>query len=802
MQGKIAFGKRAGDMDIDNIVIMDDVANDKNIISFNLPANQPIELTTDGKVGQSFTATEQFNTISLAMCTWNTSRAGYTFQLRKDGPFGQLVYKHAYSNAVDGSNPLYIVGNYPAGTYYFEINTPVLGTEADPAKLSQVGLWASQNNVDAYVGGTAYVNGNPKIFDLDFKVQAIGINTIAINNEYVYSPQLTATIIQSNITTFSGSDGKITVMASGGSGADQYSKDNGVTWQNSNVFYPLPTGTYQIKARDTADIANISEAAWVTITKPAQISITFSQSIVTTLNGNDGSITINASGGKGTYEYSNDNGSTWQSSNTFASLSATTYRIIVRDPADPANVTVTNAVTITQPALVAITFTTTNVTTYTGADGSITVTASGGKGTYQYSLDNGATWQSSNIFISLSAATYQIKVRDNIDTANATISSAVTITQPAAQVTLTFSQSNVTTYTGSDGSITITALGGEGTYQYSKDNGSTWQTSNTFTSLSTATYQIQARDLADTANVTISSAVTITQPAAQVTITFTQSNVTTYTGTDGSITITALGGEGTYQYSKDNGSTWQSSNTFNSLSAATYQIQTRDTLDNANITQATSVTITQPTQLSMTFSQSNVTTNTGSDGSITITAAGGKGTYQYSNDNGSTWQSSNTFTSLSAATYQIQARDTLDTANITTSAAITITQPAPLIPVIPVTNSYTQHNASINGGSDGTITVNALGGSGTYEYSKDNGQTWQSANVFNGLQAGTYTILVRDKLDTENVSITQQIAISAPAIAENPNTSDNLNLCLGITFAGVILCSSILVFFKKKRSKA
>jgi len=45
----------------------------------------------------------------------------------------------------------------------------------------------------------------------------------------------------------------------------------------------------------------------------------------------NGSITINATGGTGTYEYSIDDGATWQASNTFTALSSTTYSLRVRN---------------------------------------------------------------------------------------------------------------------------------------------------------------------------------------------------------------------------------------------------------------------------------------------------------------------------------------------------------------------------------------------------------------------------------------------------------------------------------------
>ncbi len=61
----------------------------------------------------------------------------------------------------------------------------------------------------------------------------------------------------------------------------------------------------------------------------------------------------------------------------------------------------------------------------------------------------------------------------------------------------------------------------------------------------------------------------------------------------------------------------------------------------------------------------------------------------------------------------------------------------------PVLNAPTITNVSCNGGSDGSITVNAAGGTPPYQYSL-NGGAYQGGAVFSGLSAGTYTVTVRD----------------------------------------------------------
>lgn len=59
-------------------------------------------------------------------------------------------------------------------------------------------------------------------------------------------------IVSSESETCSAKDGKITVEASGGCPTLKYSKDNGATWQGSNVFENLAAGKYEVKVQDKA----------------------------------------------------------------------------------------------------------------------------------------------------------------------------------------------------------------------------------------------------------------------------------------------------------------------------------------------------------------------------------------------------------------------------------------------------------------------------------------------------------------------------------------------------------------------
>ena len=160
------------------------------------------------------------------------------------------------------------------------------------------------------------------------------------------------------------------------------------------------------------------------------------------------------------------------------------------------------------------TFTTTqsNVACF-GGTGSITVTAAGGTGSFEYSNDNGATFQTSNTFSGLTAGTYQVLVR-NLGGAQcpAAAAQAVTITAPASAVSVTATKTDVTAFGAMDGTITAMGMGGTSPYQYSID-GTTFQTSGTFTGLNPGSYTVTVRDAnACTATTTITVGGATTAP--------------------------------------------------------------------------------------------------------------------------------------------------------------------------------------------------------------------------------------------------------------------------------------------------
>ena len=87
-------------------------------------------------------------------------------------------------------------------------------------------------------------------------------------------------------------------------------------------------------------------------------------------------------------------------------------------------------VTVINPIPVGLSCTKKDASIYGAANGSVTITATGGNsGSYEYSLDGGANWQASNVFGGLAANTYTAAVRDAAFPTN-TAATVVTVGQP------------------------------------------------------------------------------------------------------------------------------------------------------------------------------------------------------------------------------------------------------------------------------------------------------------------------------------------------------------------------------------
>ena len=371
--------------------------------------------------------------------------------------------------------------------------------------------------------------------------------------------------------------------------------------------------------------ANVVINAYVTVGATLN-----STNITCLVTGNDGKINITTpTGGSGTYKYSKDGGTNWQLSGNFTGLSAGTYNVKIRDQGNTSCVTTLNGALVISYTALSATVASTNVTCRTAGDGTITITAAGGSGAYQYSKDGGTNWlNNGGIFTGLIPATRDIQVRDKNNTTCVYDYGNVIITQPVA-LNATVNVTNIACYGGGNGAISITSPvgGGSGRYKYSINGGSTWSANNTFNSLLPNNYDVQIKDSINTSCITDLGNQTISQPSASLRSTVVSTNITCRGAVDGTITITPLGGYGTYQYSINGGSNWSNSAQFTGLAVSSHDIQIRDKANPSCVYDYGgaygNVNITQPATLTASASATNVTCYGAGNGSLTVTSVSG-----------------------------------------------------------------------------------------------------------------------------------------------------------------------------------
>ena len=370
---------------------------------------------------------------------------------------------------------------------------------------------------------------------------------------------------------------------------------------------------------------------------------------------------------------------------------------------------------------------------------------------YLYSIDDGATWSSSNIFQNLAPGNYQVKVKtvDNLCFSPSNTATLINENIPPAINGVSVMQ--LSDCGMNDGKITISFTNGTGSTLFSINNGSTWSSSNIFTSLPADNYNVKIKNSNNSCPVDYGNNPVVITPLLPPQITgVSHTNVSDCGASDGTITISATAGSYPVQYSIDNGATWKDNGAFTGLAPGEYLIKVRNNVGNCIVTYAQNPVIIaapQPPVL-VSVTPTGVSDCGSSDGKIVIQATMGSSPTQYSIDNGNTWQTTGTFSGLTAGDYTIKVRNDNGTCVITwPSNPVTVTTPiAPSITNVSITNT-TDCNAN-----DGTITIQATPGSSSPLYSINDGTTWQSGSSFGGLSPGQYTIKVKNNNNTCPVS--------------------------------------------------
>lgn len=505
-----------------------------------------------------------------------------------------------------------------------------------------------------------------------------------------------------------GTDGTITVTASGGTNPYSYSWTGpGGYSSNLSAITGLSLGDYTIVVSDVSKCSfTIPD---ISIHQALTPSLT-SNGTPTATCVNDGTVTLYPAYGVAPYTYSLD-GVTYQAGTLFTGLAAGTYTAYIKDLQGCIG---TKSVTVASVPALGLTY----ATLPSGScvnNGQIILTRSGGKAPFTYSKD-GVTYQPGNILTNMPAGTSTSYVKD----ASGCIYSISTTVSSLTAVSASVS-SSASGACASNGSVTVNGSGGRLPYTYSIDN-VTYVGTNVFTGLGAGSYTGWVKD-AD--GCTSSAAVNVgSSPAVSVTASSSSSSSCV---NNGSITIRPAGGRSPFTYSLDD-VTYQASAVFSNLAGGNYTAWAKSA-DGCKA--SVLVTVNQAPSVTASAHYSN-SSSCDDDGTIQGVPLTGTQPYTYSLD-GVSYQGSKIFTGLAAGSYTLYVKDAT---GCTTTVPVTIS-----------TTSFTATNytwpATACANADGSIRLFLSGGIAPYTYSID-GVTYVASPVFSGLTAGTYTGYVKD----------------------------------------------------------
>jgi large repetitive protein len=563
------------------------------------------------------------------------------------------------------------------------------------------------------------------------------------------SPVISTTAV-SDVSCNGDSTGSASVtVTSGGTPPFTYSWSTGDTTASIDS---LTANVYNITVTDSNGCV---ASGSVTITQPPSLISSIASSTNVSCNSSgDGVAIVNVTGGSPSYTYS------WSpaggSGATASNLTPNTYTILVTDSL---GCTASDTITITEPAVLATTFTVDSVGCHGESTGSIFTNTTGGTLGYTYSWIPSLP-DSANQVGNLSAGTYTLIVTD---LNGCTTSIIADVFEPDTIVPLidavTLNGVNITCYGDSNGIAYVdTIFGGTNPYIYVWSTGSG---SDSITGLGPGQYAITVYDINGCSADTFISIYEPPPIAVQLS-TFDDS---CNNSCDGFITIdSTFGGVGGYTY------VWSTTDTttfIDSLCIGTYSVTITDL---NGCTMVASANITEPAALSLganisNYNNYNISCNGSSDGCVTVTVLGGSTPYSYvwapSQTGGDT---TDTFCNIPAGTYTVVITDAngcqlIDTFNLTEPAAVATTTDTT--------------DVICNGDSTGTAFVSVSGGVIPYTYSwTPSGQTGATAT---GLAIGTYTVTVTD---LNGCSMTTTATVTEPAQV-TATTSTTAALCNG-----------------------
>jgi len=519
------------------------------------------------------------------------------------------------------------------------------------------------------------------------------------------------------------STGSVAVQATGGTAPYIILWDN-LSGATTDTVENVPAGIYTVAV---SDLNGCVKTADVQVFEPDGMVTSIAQTDLNCFDSNDGTATVDVTGGNAPYTYiwSNDD-----DQQTTSNLEASSYEVTVTDQT---GCTRLDSVSINAPAPVLISLLPSDVLCFGDSSGSVVSTVQGGTMPYTYQWNNG---QDTPDLPGVTAGSYCLTVLD----ANDCAATACTDVGEASEIILTTQTVNAGCNGGTEGGIDLTVQGGTPPYQYLWDNG---QTDEDITNLAFGNYAIVVTDnngCQATLDVSISE-------SDAVVIDFTPTDILCFGENTGSIETTVQGGTGNYNF------TWAGPNGYTStgedpsfLFAGTYSVIAEDS---DGCSAATDVVLAEPlAPLSVDILPTETICNGAASGIAEASITGGTGSATFVWSNGDTGPVAN---NLVAGNYTVTATDEN---GCTATAQTQIVQQGILALAL------AQEPASCHNESDGIATISAIMEGASPVDTNDVQIVWSPATgntaTLSNLTGGqTYTVIVTNSLGcTTSSSIT------------------------------------------------
>ena len=517
----------------------------------------------------------------------------------------------------------------------------------------------------------------------------------------------------------------------------QYSVDNGSHWNSS---FSAVEGLNNVQVRQIDVAGNASAATSFSFTldtsaaAPGVALTTDSGSSASDHITNVGTLNLTGIETGATVQYSVDNGAHW---NTSFSAVEGVNNVQIRQIDVAGNTSAATSFSFTldtsaaAPGVALATDSGSSASDHVTNVGTLNLSGVETGATVQYSVDNGAHWNTS---FSAVEGTNNVQVRQ-IDVAGNTSSATsfnFTLDTSAAApgvALATDSGSSASDHITNVGTLNLTGVESGATVQYSVDSGAHWNTS--FSAVEgTNNVQVRQIDVAGNTSSATSFSFTLDTSAAAPGValaTDSGSSAVDHVTNAGTLNLTGVEAGATVEYSTDGGHTWSTS--FSAVEGVN-DVQVRQTDVAGNTSSATSFSFTLDTSAAApgvalaTDSGSSASDHVTNVGTLNLTGVEAGATVEYSTDGGHTWSTSFSATE-GVNDVQVRQTDVAGNTSAATSFSFTLDTSAAAPGVALATDSGS--SASDHVTNVGTLNLTGVEAGATVEYSTDGGHTWSTS---------------------------------------------------------------------------